>query len=483
MTGWIPMRWPAGPLELVRRNSPAALREDLLRGWARPEMLDMLAGTPINCLVVGWAAGASGDDEQQKCLEPLIAAARSKGLAVAGQVSASAGEAAYRKAAAAKLDALLTEGPNGGAGVKTAPLAERSRVVWRADCSLLAIQGNSWPGVKEPGGVDEASSGPTRAAWIDSNAWYANLARTMAPDKSIWLLYDPPSRNEIVRPESYALAVADAACAGVRWVSSLDDRTMSGLLKQTPESAVVWRSLVRALHFFEQHAGWSAYRPAGVAGVLSDFSGDNEFLSLEVLNLMARRQLPCRVLEAGQLKEAALDELKAIVCMDQPPPAGEPRAKLLEFVRNGGLLLAGKGWSDGKGGPDGEHPRFSLRSVGKGRLAVSKEDSPDPYLVALDAHMLLSRANDLLRLYNVSSIVTNLTIPPAGSRAILHLLNFSGRPGGHPPVVWLRQPYRKAMVWRMESEEAQQVSLGPEMGGVAVHLPELSAYAALEVET
>ena len=56
----IPLRWPCGPLEIERgrRGERFSAREaEALQAWARPEALEILAGSPVNCLLVPWAEG------------------------------------------------------------------------------------------------------------------------------------------------------------------------------------------------------------------------------------------------------------------------------------------------------------------------------------------------------------------------------------------------------------------------------------------
>jgi hypothetical protein len=73
-----PMRWPCGPLEaaLRRRLTPTLpdLKASLLK-WSAPESLELLRGTPINCLIVPWAAGLAEDETAN--LRPLLARAES----------------------------------------------------------------------------------------------------------------------------------------------------------------------------------------------------------------------------------------------------------------------------------------------------------------------------------------------------------------------------------------------------------------------
>ena len=76
MIGSYPMRWPCGPLEVAlhRRQTPT-LPDDVKAGllqWMAPESLELLLGTPINCLIIPWAAGVGEDEEQQRQLQPLL---------------------------------------------------------------------------------------------------------------------------------------------------------------------------------------------------------------------------------------------------------------------------------------------------------------------------------------------------------------------------------------------------------------------------
>ena len=56
----VPMRWPAGPLDIARREKAkgfSAETAEVLRNWLDPASLAIVQGTPVNCLVVSWASG------------------------------------------------------------------------------------------------------------------------------------------------------------------------------------------------------------------------------------------------------------------------------------------------------------------------------------------------------------------------------------------------------------------------------------------
>src|SRR5436305_14818476 len=60
---WVPVRWTGGPLELAWRTrakmlpGDAFVREALAR-WYETATLDLLEGSPANCLLVTWSAPA-----------------------------------------------------------------------------------------------------------------------------------------------------------------------------------------------------------------------------------------------------------------------------------------------------------------------------------------------------------------------------------------------------------------------------------------
>src|SRR5450759_2596310 len=85
----VPMRWPSGPLEvalLQKKEGLTAQARQTLEYWHSPPALDILQGSPVNCLVVSWASGLAEDAEQQRTIRPLVDAARQRNLDVIGWV-------------------------------------------------------------------------------------------------------------------------------------------------------------------------------------------------------------------------------------------------------------------------------------------------------------------------------------------------------------------------------------------------------------
>ena len=492
----IPMRWPSGPLETARRSksegfSPA-VRQALER-WHDPAALDILKGSPVDCIVISWAGGLPEDAAQQKTAAALIVEARHRGIAIVGWVDGHADPAAaIASAKSAGLDAVGIEGFTGKADFPVIAWGEGAKAPWDAPSPLLAVTGNLWPGVRvttpAAGAAADVESGPTAVPWLDSNGWCVQLARARV-NKPVWMLFDPPGKGAVIPAQAYTLAVCDTEAAGGRWVISLDDNLRAGLGAGNAAAQASWQEVTSATAFFARHRAWRDFRSLGLVGVISDFTGAHYDLSAEILNLMARRDLLFRVLWRSRAIAEPFTGLKALVYADEVPPEPALRQKMLDFAGQGGLLVAGPKWgSEGKPlSGAAAHSRFDVRSVGKGRLAVAKEDLLDPFEIAGDVNLLVGYANNLVKYYNSSSSgCSHYTVSPDGKSALLQGLNFGTSRQGGVRTVWLRDKHRGARLWSIGSESAVPMQAFPaeDFPGEEYRLPLGAApgYVALEFD-
>jgi hypothetical protein len=481
------MLWASGPLEVRKQQeSPgfsAEARETLER-WHQPSALEFLKRSPVNCLVVSWAAGLPEDPAQQKSLAPLVEAGRAAGLTIAGLITGRTDKrAAIQAARASGIQALVIEGEIPDCDLPVIPMAEAGSAPWASSPPAVALVGCRWPSIQgspDPRESNDVNAAGTHMAWIDSNIHLLELARAYAPQIPIWLTFSPP-RDETVTVQAYLRAVADSGMAGAQWVVSLDGKLRSGLAARSPDALNTWQEVSGALAFFSRHRAWVLYRPKAVLGVLSDFAGGNRTLGEEILNLLARRNVMFRVIPKSAADRVTLTGLRAVISMDEEPPDAAVRQRLLEFARQGGLLITRQGWAkDGSPIPGIQPARFEINAVGNGRLAVSRETSPDPFLVARDAHILLDRTNDLLRFYNTSTTIGRLTAG-GGQVDLLEFVVFARRDPRDPITVWLRDPHKTARLWSLGDETPAAVNAVLELGGTAVHLPSVPIYGAVEL--
>jgi hypothetical protein len=485
---WIPMNWPCGPLEWARRSKAAHVAEQLketLHAWAQPAALGLLEGTPVNCLIVPWAAGVTEDSAQQQALQQLVEAGRRRGLSFVGKIAGAGVAASAASARATGLSAVMLAEPAGQSlDLPVVVQCPRDKVAWPPASPIFCATDNDWPGLKlENMHGDTAVAGPTGVPWVNSNAWFSLLARELAPGKTLWLDFDPPDGTDVAHPADYALALADSAAYGSRWIISLDDQLRAALLQNNPRAAATWSSAVKILNFYERHRDWQAFRPQGVLAVVSDFRGDNAFLGGEVLNLLNRRQVQFLVMERSRAMAAPIPGLKAILWADKVAPDSDQLARLLAFVRRGGLLIAAAYW-----GPPGVVPRssdpsldYKLYSIGQGQIAVSAEGFQDPYQVAADAHLLVSRRNDLVRLYNPATTNCHLSFDPAHKMRLAQVLNYSSSPANYV-TLWLNTRAAAARFWNPASPGSRSMAGVAAAPGTDFDLPEIGIACALEIE-
>src|ERR1039458_9506195 len=170
----VPMRWPGGPLEIALRAKTqgfTAQERQVLEYWHTPSALDIIQGSPVNCLVVSWASDLAEDAEQQRTLRPLVDAARQRKLDVVGWVEGKGDKnAAIAAAQSAGLTAVAIEGFSGKSDFPVIPWGDRAHAPWDTTAPVLPITGNVWPGVQARGGG--ANAGPTALPWLDSNGWF-----------------------------------------------------------------------------------------------------------------------------------------------------------------------------------------------------------------------------------------------------------------------------------------------------------------------
>ena len=308
-----------------------------------------------------------------------------------------------------------------------------------------------WPGIR----ASRQSSGPTGVPWVDWNGWQVRMMLARDPAKPAWVDVEPPPDAS---PASYEAAVADAAAFGGRWIASAP-----------PPS---WARVTKAAAFFEAHREWENMEPAGALAIVSDFTGPNEFLSGEVLNLLARRHLAYKVVHASRVGDLA--GMKGALYVSREAAPNE----FLEWADQGGLLIAPFGTPVRGAAEDDD--RWKIYTLGKGRVAVAKKQWSDPYSLAVDAHLLLGRKHDLIRMWNPGSLNTFYKTTPDGSAGVVHLINYAFRGAAHEVTVGLTEKYSAVTMHTFDgSTPLKPVLAGP---GIELQIPPLEVYAALELK-
>jgi hypothetical protein len=444
---WVPVRWLGGPLEVERRvksKSEPAEREALEK-WYDPATLDLLKDSPVNCLLVTWSASASEEilRRQHELVKSYAAEAHRRGLSVLGLIYTGAGAAQAAKAAAeASLDGVVFEEDS------AADLARDAAAHLRV---ITSIEGVS-PSARRLADMG-IRAGPSSEPWIESNIWLVRLKRP------VWISYEIENASAI----DYERAIADAALAGGHWVIAPDDKLRAGLWRRDPTAMETWRRISRILRFAQNHADWMRFAPYGNLAILAD--ADDEYLKL-----LARRQVPYRLLSRAELTADRLSRFNAVLQVS--PPSDSERKVLTAFVEKGGLLVAGPFWGDAP------QERYGERSLGKGRLVIYKD--PDPESISHDLRDLLSQEEMGVTAFNVPTVITSASVDDSGRRVLVQLLNYSNSPA-EAITIRVQGSFSSARLYTTDAAPSD-LALDRVEGHVDVSIPRLQLWGAVLLE-
>jgi hypothetical protein len=449
-------------LPLLRAATPPAAWVPMRWTWSDPATLDLLSGTPVNCLLL--------PDYPPE----LVRAASARGLTALAVVAAGADAVAEAgKAAAAKLDGIVLEGdfaPGTAATVKAAfprgtvvELPSRNRLQLGTEAPVIGSFQGLWPGVQvqEDGA---AKAGPSGAAWIDTNTGFLRAARAWG-DTPVWIANRPPAHT-VIPGERYQQAIADAAIAGARWVVALDGGFAARLVRRDATAVRDWQRMAQLLGYFERHPEWRAMRPYGKLAIVQD-PAKGGLLSGGILDMIAARHTPARPIPRQRLSTEALQGATMAVNVDAGSLTDEQRTILRDFTRSGGTLLTGPaGWTD--------------QGARAGSITLDKDELARLNEIWRDVNTMVGRRNLGVRLFNVSSMLSNLLVSRDGKQVIVHLVNYSGYPVENIAVHFLGKFGKATLLTPEGAEKALEVYTAEEGGGVDIDRVGMCATVRLE---
>jgi hypothetical protein len=483
---WIPARWPGGPLALYQRAKaktlPADAAREAIANWYDPATLHLLERAPVNCLLLTWSAGADAELErqQQQLVKTYTTEAHRRGVAILGLVYPGADPSKFvAAAAAARLDGLALDGefPGGFIEQVTGALASSNSVmvaipivtaaasVRVAKGPVLAIEGVS-PSARNLSDMGIRGA-PSSEPWIQSNVWLVRSFRLAPAWRPVWIGYQPDGGTA----SDYARSVADAAVAGGRWIVALDDGLRAKLRLQDTAALATWHSIGACLKFAEDHAEWRSFVPFGNLGIVLDTASKDAEMADEYLKLVARRQVPYRLLVRSELSATSLAGFRAVLATELAPPGDAERNVLKAFAENGGVVVAGPSW----GNPPKDEP-FAEVPLGKGRVTVYKD--PDPESVARDMRDLLSHKEAGFVAFNVPSVITYAS--SGGKCLLVQLLNYSNSPAT-AITIRVSGNFRTARLFTPDAEPLN-LAMNAADGQIDVTIPKLSLWGGVLLE-
>uniref|UniRef100_Q02CN2 Uncharacterized protein n=1 Tax=Solibacter usitatus (strain Ellin6076) TaxID=234267 RepID=Q02CN2_SOLUE len=378
--GWVPVRWP----------------------WSDARSLELLAQTPVNCLLL------------TRYPPEFVAAAQARGIAALAVVT-SARE--IEGALASKVDGVVLEGEfpeDVAAGIKSVPvivLGPRTRMPLGSGAPIVGTNQGVWPGISAD---DEGAkkSGPTSSVWIDTNTGFLRAVRSWG-NPTVWIANQPPPKT-VVTTTRYLQVIADAAASGGRWVIAFDDDLIPRLAAREEAAIGTWKRMAALLSYFEQHPEWRTMPEGGMLALVQD-PGKGGLLSGGILDMIAVKHTPVRPIPRQQLSPAALAGATMAVNVDAEALTAEQKEILRNFTRGGGTLLTGPpGWKD--------------PTPGAGKITLEKAELERLNDIWHDVNSMIGRRNMGVRLFNVASMLSNYLAAPGGNTAVVHLVNYSDYP-------------------------------------------------------
>jgi hypothetical protein len=320
-----------------------------------------------------------------------------------------------------------------------------------------------WPGIQvEEGG--STKSAPSGAPWIDTNTGFLRFLRALTP-AAIWIANTPP-RKTVILTERYMQVIADAEISGARWVIALDDNFNSRLLNREPAALRDWKRITDQLAYYESHREWRDLKIAGQLALVQD-ADSGALLSGGVLDMIAVKHTPVRPVPTRKLSDGAMGDSKMAVDVDASTLTPEQKQVLARFTRAGGRLLTGPpGWKF-------PAPQGNQITLGEKDIKVLDE-------IWKEMNSMTGRTNLGARLFNVSSMLSNLLVTPDGKQTILHLVNYSDYPVENVTVHMLGK-FKSARLLAPGAEPKQIPVYDVEEGtGVDVDKVAVSATLVLE---
>lgn len=274
-------------------------------------------------------------------------------------------------------------------------------------------------------------SSPTMQPWIDTNLAAIKVAQRAQPSDVplytfSWAVSD--ERPPIVTASDYSLAIAEAGAFHADLVLQLDDHLQSALSHHQGAAWRLWsevRSMVKFNAGEIASEAETALKPAAnVAVVLDELDSYDE-----VPNLLARHNIPFKVLLTTDLNANAMGDFEVVVVFTKPDTAAAEQIADLAAQGKTVVIVDAHGpypWQNR------ESARLNEQTVsyvlGRGKILELSEPVSDPETFAQDIRRLLGKSDSLLSLWNGLTTVAVPYKDRSGTLKVIELVNYAADP-------------------------------------------------------
>ncbi|MEP7366746.1 MAG: hypothetical protein ABI972_26100 [Acidobacteriota bacterium] len=390
---WVPARWQSSD----------------------PGTLDLLTGTPVNCLVV----------ERPNWSPAFAAKAAEQGVAVLGLVRPNDDlNELPARAAAAKLQGFVFEGTFEQAALSRARAAladskltsvsmgPRTRMDLQAAGGIVATNQGVWPGINAAEDGKEKAA-PSGAPWIDTNSGFLRFVRASldaGQPAQVWIAYQPPA-NLVIPAARYLQAVADAEMLGAHWLVTLDADLQKRLFAREEKAVDTWKKMMQLLGYFQSHPEWRRASPYGQLALVQDVESGG-LITGGILDMISVKHTPVRPVPGRKLSDEEMKQAKMAVNVDPSLLTDEQKQVLRRFTRGGGTLLTAP-------------PGWKFPPQRDDQITLDKENVEKLDQIWKEVNSMTGRNNLGARLFNVASVLSYMTAAEGGKRLTVHLVNYS----------------------------------------------------------
>jgi len=376
----------------------------------------------LNDLVFSW---------KPRSHDSVVATARQQGYRVYLEAPLQQAKAAAEEAVKAGWTGVLVDLSGHSSRETQAAVAALRSAYPKLQVVVLAAKGKQpemlGSVVIKRDSVLEVSS-PTQQPWIDTNLATIKVEqrrhqRQIPLYTFSWSMPENGQQRTLTASD-YALAVAEAGAFHADLVLQLDDQLQKGLSNHNADAWALWTQ-VRSMTDFYSHPTAEVGEPATNVAVVVETLDTSD----EVLNLLARHNIPFKVLRAADLKSVGFEDFDLIIVFSKPNRVAASQI----------AALAGRGQTvvlvDAHGGyPWHRSPPMRLNehavsySWGAGKVLELSEPVTDPEVFAQDIRRLLGKRDSLLSLWNG---LTTIAVPykdRSGSLAAIELVNYAADP-------------------------------------------------------
>jgi protein-tyrosine-phosphatase len=271
-------------------------------------------------------------------------------------------------------------------------------------------------------------SSPTAQPWIDTNLALIRVQQRFHPGQPLfysfsWNGSDSGQQQQPITSTDYSLAVAESCAFQADLMLELEDSLQKALGEQDSKVKMSWKQVLSYVDFCA-HAGEQGLQPAANVGVVVDDLDSSD----EVMNLLARHNIPFKVLLPTDLKAEEVESFDVVVMFAMGDRAAFDQIDNLAAHGKTVVVVDAHGrypWQTHEAVRVNEHT-VSF-AVGKGKVLELSEPVTDPETFAQDIRRLLGKQN-VVSLWNG---LTTIAVPyrlHGGTVKVLEFINYAAEP-------------------------------------------------------